>query len=190
LSGYSQHSWFRSIGYVPQNPFISNDTVRRNVAFGLHEERIDDERVWHALERAGLADVGRALPEGLDTMMGDRGLRLSGGQRQRLSIARAFYDDPKLLVLDEATSALDTLTEREIQKTIAELVGKATVIAIAHRLSTVELSDRLFLFDGGRLEADGNYQELFGTSAMFRKLTSHLQATNDAAAMAAAGNTR
>jgi ABC-type multidrug transport system fused ATPase/permease subunit len=190
LTDYSRGSWYRNVGYVSQNPFISNDTVRRNVAFGYHDERIDDERIWRALESAGLADVCRALPEGLDTLMGDRGARLSGGQLQRLSIARALYDEPKLLILDEATSALDTVTEREIQNMIAELVGRITVIAIAHRLSTVEVSDWLLLFEDGRIVGQGTYRELLGTSVLFRTLNSSLIATAEAGKVAALGEAR
>jgi HlyD family secretion protein len=173
LSGYARRSWFQQIGYVPQNPFIASDTVRRNVAFGMQDERIDDDRVWRALTIAGLADVCRRLPNGLDTQMGDRGIRLSGGQRQRLSIARAFYDEPKLLIFDEATSALDSLTEREIQNSIAELAGKVTIVVVAHRLTTVEMSDCLFVFDGGKVVARGTYQELLASTPLFRQLASH-----------------
>lgn len=190
LGEYSRRSWFSNIGYVPQNPFVTNDTVRRNVAFGLYDQRIEDDRVWYALERAGLADVCRALPECLDTPMGDRGTRLSGGQRQRLAIARALYDEPKLLILDEATSALDTPTEREIQSMIAELVGKVTVIAIAHRFSTIELCDRLYVLEDGSLVAQGTYGELLGISPLFRALTSHLLATPNSAPLASVGGGR
>ena len=167
LNGFSQHSWFHKIGYVPQTPFISNDTIRRNVAFGVADGNINDEQVWQSLELAGLADVCRNLPGRLETAMGDRGIRLSGGQRQRLAIARAFYDKPRLLVLDEATSALDVLTEREIQETIGRLVGQTTVVAIAHRLSTIEMSDSLFLFDDGRLVGQGTYRSLLAQSPLF-----------------------
>lgn len=177
LDGYSRQSWYRNIGYVPQSPFISNDTIRRNVAFGVEDSRIDEERVWKALELAGLSDTCAKLPQRLDTEMGDRGIRLSGGQRQRIAIARAFYDEPQLLVLDEATSALDVLTEREIQNAIAQLSGRMTVVAIAHRLTTVEMSDRLFLFEDGAITAEGTYAELLKTSSMFSQLTSHFAET-------------
>jgi ATP-binding cassette subfamily C protein len=180
LSHYSQHSWFRKIGYVAQTPFIFNDTIRRNVAFGISDAAISDERVWSALQFAGLADVCKRLPDGLDTLMGDRGIRLSGGQRQRIAIARAVYDGPELLVLDEATSALDALTEREIQDTIAKLVGRLTVVAIAHRLSTVEMCDRLFVFDDSELVGQGRFDELMVQSPLFAKLANQFARSNGA----------
>lgn len=141
------------MGYIPQSIYLCDDTIRRNVAFGLPDDRIDDTRVWQALESAQLAAHVRALPLGLDAVAGERGVTLSGGQRQRIGIARALYDDPDVLVLDEATSALDTDTEREITQAIDALAGKKTLIIIAHRTATIEKCNLRFNLDNGRLVA-------------------------------------
>ena len=170
VSDFTLKSWYGQIGYVPQSPFISDDTLRRNVAFGLEASRIDDQRVLRALSMAGLEEVVESLDQGLDTGMGDRGLRLSGGQRQRVAVARALHDEPNLLILDEATSALDTVTERAVQDTIERLHGAVTTITIAHRLTTIMRCDRLFLMDAGRLVDSGTYDELLAGNALFRKM--------------------
>ena len=164
-------AWRRGVGYVPQSPFIANDSLRRNVAFGQPDEAIDEGRVWESIEAAGLGDVCRALPVQLDTIMGDRGTRMSGGQRQRLAIARALYDRPGLLVLDEATSALDLNSEQEFQDTIENLRTRhITVVAIAHRLRTLESCDRLVVIDRGRAVAEGTHETLLKTSGIYRDL--------------------
>lgn len=170
LSAFARASWFEQVGYVPQSPYISNDTLRHNVAFGLPEDRIDDDKVMEALTKAGLADVVAGLEDGLATMMGDRGLRLSGGQRQRITIARALYDDPKILVLDEATSSLDTMTEKSIQETVALLKEKVTTITVAHRISTIAGCDHIFVLDDGRLVAEGTYESLNKSTPLFQAL--------------------
>lgn len=141
------------MGYIPQSIYLCDDTVRRNVAFGLPDDAIDDARVWQALEAARLADHVRALPQGLDAVVGERGVSLSGGQRQRIGIARALYDDPDVLVLDEATSALDSETEREITQAIDALAGRKTLVIIAHRTATIEKCSLRFHLDHGRLVA-------------------------------------
>ena len=153
-------SWQRHIGYVPQEPFILDDAVRRNVAFGLPDADIDDRRVLAALRVAQVADVVAALPRGLDTLLGERGTRLSGGQRQRIAIARALYYEPEVLVFDEATSALDTPTERELIAALDALRGVKTLIVIAHRLTTVRRCDRLAVLRDGRVAAVGAYEDL------------------------------
>ena len=163
-------SWRAGIGYVPQSIFLSDDSVARNVAFGLHDADIDESRVWRALSSAQLDEFIRALPAGLGTVIGERGARLSGGQKQRIGIARALYRDPSLLVLDEATSSLDTETEREFARVLAALKGKTTVLVIAHRLETIRMCERLFLLDSGRLVASGSYAELQRDSAAFRRM--------------------
>ncbi len=144
-------SWHRQIGYIPQMIFMLDDTIRANVAFGVAREAVNDEVVWQALEEASLADFVRGLPEGLDTEIGERGVRLSGGQRQRIGIARALYRKPDVLVLDEATSALDNETEREIMASIERLQGQKTMIIIAHRLTTIEQCDHVYRVEGGRI---------------------------------------
>lgn len=148
--------WQDQIGYVPQSIFLTDDTLRRNVAFGLPNEQIDDSAVRRAIRAAQLEQFVNELPQGLDTLVGERGIRLSGGQRQRIGIARALYHNPPLLVLDEATSSLDTATEREVMDAVRALQGEKTVIIVAHRLSTVEHCDRLFRLDRGSVVEEGN----------------------------------
>ncbi|MEW9501067.1 ABC transporter ATP-binding protein [Jeotgalibacillus marinus] len=144
--------WQQKIGYIPQFIFLSDDTIRRNVGFGLEEHQIDDKAIWAALERAQLKEFVKSLPDQLDTSVGERGVRLSGGQRQRIGIARALYHKPEILFMDEATSALDNETEKEIMKAIDGLKGEKTLIIIAHRLSTIENCDIVFKMNNGELE--------------------------------------
>ena len=153
-------SWPGAISYVPQVVALVFGTVRENVALGLPDDVIDDELVWEALERAHLADFLRDQREGLDTMIGERGVRLSGGQRQRLGIARALYTRPRLLVLDEATSALDAETEAAIIQTLDELEGEVTTITVAHRLATVRRADQLLYLEHGKTRAQGTFAEV------------------------------
>ena len=141
--------WAKIIGYVPQAVYLTDDTIRGNVAFGIYEKDIDDEKIWQALEEAQLADFVRGLEKGLDTMVGERGVRLSGGQRQRIAIARALYENPQILVLDEATSALDTETETAVMEAIDSLHGSKTMIIVAHRLTTIRNCDAIFEVNGG-----------------------------------------
>lgn len=141
-------SWHKEIGYIPQVIYLMDDTIRSNVAFGLPPDEIDEEKVWKALKDAHLDDFVRALPEGLDTEVGDRGIRISGGQRQRIGIARALYSDPKLLILDEATSALDIETETAVMEAIDGLHGTRTVLIIAHRLTTIKNCDFIYEIAG------------------------------------------
>ena len=142
--------WSKIIGYVPQAVYLTDDTIRNNVAFGIYQDKIDEDRVWKALEEAQLAEFIRELPEGLDTMVGERGVRLSGGQRQRIAIARALYEDPQILVLDEATSALDTETETAVMEAIDSLHGSKTMIIVAHRLTTIRNCDAIFEINEGK----------------------------------------
>lgn len=142
-------SWLKNIGYIPQTIFMIDSTIRKNVAFGCADEDIDDEKVWMALKEAQLDEFVRGLPEGLDTGIGERGIRLSGGQRQRIGIARALFEDPEVLVLDEATSALDNDTEAAIMESINHLHGRKTLIIIAHRLQTIEKCDIVYRVEEG-----------------------------------------
>jgi ATP-binding cassette, subfamily B, bacterial PglK len=144
-------SWQDQIGYVPQSIFLTDDTLRRNVAFGLSDNLIDDEAVSRAVKAAQLEAFVSSLPDRLETIIGERGVRLSGGQRQRIGVARALYHDPSILVLDEATSALDTTTEAEVMAAVTALHGKKTVVIVAHRLSTLENCDRIYKLDHGIL---------------------------------------
>jgi ABC-type multidrug transport system fused ATPase/permease subunit len=143
--------WQDQIGYVPQTIFLTDDSFRRNVAFGLPADRIDEAAVWRAIRAAQLDQFIEELPHGLDTVVGERGVRLSGGQRQRIGIARALYHDPPVIVLDEATSSLDTGTESGVMDAVRALHGNKTVLIIAHRASTVAHCDRLFRLELGRL---------------------------------------
>ncbi|BCX12524.1 MAG: ABC transporter ATP-binding protein [Thermosynechococcus sp.] len=162
--------WQRQIGYIPQTIYLSDDTLRRNIAFGLADEAIDEEALWAAVKAAQLAAFVDSLPQGLDTVVGERGIRLSGGQRQRIGIARALYHNPSVLVMDEATAALDNQTEAGVMDAIQALSGNKTIIMIAHRLSTVMGCDRLYLMANGQVIAVGSYQELLQTSPDFRAI--------------------
>lgn len=144
-------SWQDHIGYVTQSIYLTDDTLRRNVAFGLANDEIDEKAVLRAINSAQLNEFVNDLPDGLDTMLGECGIRLSGGQRQRIGIARALYHDPDVLVLDEATSALDTLTENEFMKAIRALRGEKTILIVSHRHSTVKHCDQLFRLERGCL---------------------------------------
>ena len=154
--------WQDQIGYVPQSIFLTDDTLRRNVAFGLPNDQIDESAVWRAIRAAQLEQFVSELPQGLDTVVGERGIRLSGGQRQRIGIARALYHDPTVLVLDEATSSLDTATERDVMDAVRILKGDKTLIIVAHRLSTVEHCDFIFRLEHGQLVDEGRPAAVLG----------------------------
>lgn len=162
--------WRRLIGYVPQRIYILDDTLRRNVAMGIEDAEIDEGRVREAIAIAGLESVAAELPQGLDTMLGDQGIRFSGGQSQRVGIARALYRQPALLVLDEATASLDSETEYNITQAINRLHGEKTLIVIAHRLSTVRACDRLILMEGGRVADTGTFAELSARNPNFARM--------------------
>ena len=143
--------WLKNVGYIPQTIFMLDDSIRRNVAFGIPEDEISEERIWEVLAEAQLDEFVKSLPEGLDTGIGERGVRLSGGQRQRIGIARALYDDPEILILDEATSALDNDTEAAIMDSINRFMGRKTLVIIAHRLQTIEKCDMVYRVEDGHI---------------------------------------
>lgn len=143
--------WLKNVGYIPQMIFMMDDTIRKNVAFGIPEEEIDEARLWEVLEEAQLDAFIKTLPDGLDTGIGERGIRLSGGQRQRIGIARALYHNPEVMILDEATSALDNDTEKAVMESINRLQGKKTLIIIAHRLQTIEKCDLVYRVENGKI---------------------------------------
>lgn len=152
--------WLKNIGYVPQMIFMLDDTIRKNVAFGVPEDKIDEKRLWEVLKEAQLDEFVKTLPEGLDTGIGERGIRLSGGQRQRIGIARALYNDPEVLILDEATSALDNDTEAAIMESINRLYGRKTLVIIAHRLQTIEKCDLVYRVENGKAVIErGEFKE-------------------------------
>jgi ATP-binding cassette subfamily C protein len=163
--------WQRDIGYVPQQIYLSDDTVVRNIAFGVPEEDIDMDRVRDAARRAHIGEfVKSELPERWNTMVGERGVKLSGGQRQRIGIARALYHRPSVLVFDEATSALDQSTEANVMEAIYELEGDHTMLVIAHRLSTVRRADKIVMLEQGRKAGEGEYDELAQRHSKFRSM--------------------
>ena len=164
-------AWRDYLGYIPQSIFLLDDTIRRNVAFGVPEEEIDDDKVWEALYAAQVGTfVMNELGDGIDAMVGENGVRLSGGQRQRVGLARAIYHNPDVLVMDEATSDLDNETEHRVMEALDDLKANRTFITIAHRLSTVQGCDRLFFMKKGRVAARGTYKELCATREDFREM--------------------
>ena len=143
--------WKESIGYVPQNIFLINDTIRRNIAFGLPENEIDNTRVNNSINFAQLNETVNNFSEGFSTLIGERGTKLSGGQIQRMGIARALYHDPEFLVLDEATSSLDIDTEKEFMKVVQKISGKKTIFFISHRSSVLKFCDVVYKLENGKL---------------------------------------
>lgn len=144
-------SWLAQVGYIPQSIYLIDESIRDNIAFGIDHDKIDEKRIWEVLEEAQLKELVEELPQGLDTTIGDRGVRLSGGQRQRIGIARALYHDPEILVFDEATSALDNDTEAAVMDAVNSFHGKKTMIIIAHRLNTIEKCDMIYKVEDRKL---------------------------------------
>jgi len=163
-------AWQRKVGYVPQSIFLTDDSLRRNIAFGLKDKDIDEQKLRAAIRLAQLEEFVATLPRDLDTMVGERGMRLSGGQRQRVGIARALYHEPEVLIFDEATSALDNQTERAVISAIETLRREKTLLIIAHRLSTVRACDRLVFLRDGRVASCGSFDELAAQDADFRHM--------------------
>ena len=170
--------WRQNVGYVPQDVFLVDDTVSRNIALGLDDSSIDRAAVERAARVAHIHEfIVSELPLGYDTVIGERGVRISGGQRQRLGIARALYGDPALLVLDEATSDIDNITEEYITDAIQSLAGKKTLLIVAHRLATIRRCDRILVLSDGRITASGAFDELVATDDAFRRLTRGMHVT-------------
>lgn len=151
--------WHRIIGYVPQNIYLTEQSIKENVAFGKDKKEIDDEKVWRSLQQAQLAPVILELPDGIDTLIGERGIKLSGGQRQRIAIARALYENPEIIIFDEATAALDNETERAVMESLEALQGEKTLIIIAHRLTTIRNCDIIYEIVNGKAKIR-KYEEL------------------------------
>jgi len=152
--------WHKKIGYVPQSIFLMDDTIRKNIAFGLKEEDIDDNLINQALEKASLTEFVKNLPDGLETVVGEKGIRISGGQQQRIGIARALYRDPEILILDEATSSLDYITEKKIMDSINFLKRTKTLVVVTHRLSTIDKCDKIFFINKGKITKQGSSTEV------------------------------
>lgn len=159
------------VGYVPQTIFLSDNTIKNNIAFGLDDADIDEMKINNCIDQSQLQDLINSLPDGLETMVGEKGVQLSGGQRQRIAIARALYRKPKILVLDEATSALDGLTEQKIMQSIHKIASDITVIIIAHRLNTIKECDMIYFIESGKIVDSGSYDELISTNAKFQSLS-------------------
>jgi ATP-binding cassette subfamily C protein len=159
------------LGYVSQSTFLLDASLLENIAFGVTPDEINSDLAGRAIALAQLEDFVASLPKGVDTNVGENGVRLSGGQRQRIAIARALYRSPQLLVFDEATSALDNATEAELTAAIDSLAGERTLVIIAHRLTTVRSCDRIFLLKDGLVADSGTYDELLNRSAEFRRLS-------------------
>jgi len=170
LADNDLEAWRSRIGYVPQSIFLTDRTLAENIAFGVPREKIDRLAVERAARAAQLEEVIVKLPHGLDTPIGERGVRLSGGQRQRIGIARALYHDPELIIMDEATSALDSMTENEIVNQISRISETKTLIIIAHRISTIRECDHIYLIDSGKVRGSGGYESLMKTSELFIRL--------------------
>jgi len=165
-------AWQNEIGYVPQQIYLSDDSIKANIAFGVSSNNIDQAAVENASKIANLHDfVINNLPYGYETNVGERGVRLSGGQRQRIGIARALYKNPKILVLDEATSALDTITEKAVMETLHNTNCQITIIMISHRLSTVKKCDTIFVLENGELKGQGNFEELISSNLIFQNMS-------------------
>ncbi len=165
-------SWQKSLGYVPQDIYLCDDTVAKNIGFGLPAERVDMEQVKKVAKMANISDfIENELPEKYNTAVGERGVRLSGGQRQRIGIARALYHNPDILILDEATSSLDSITEKSVLEAIEKVSKLKTMIIIAHRLTTVEKCNKIYLLDKGHIIAEGNYNELMKNNEKFREMS-------------------
>jgi ATP-binding cassette, subfamily B, bacterial PglK len=163
-------AWHDNIGVVPQLVFLLDDTLRRNIALGLGDDEIDDAKVWEAVRLAQLDGFVCSLSAGLDTVVGERGVRISGGQRQRVAIARALYRQPTVLVFDEGTSALDNLTEGELVSSLEKLRGERTIITVAHRLTTVRRCDRIVMIENAKVSDVGSFDELARRNATFRRM--------------------
>ena len=158
----------RAVGMVSQDPFLFSTTVRENIAYGRPDAT--EEEIRRAAGMARADGFIEALPDGYDTVVGERGLTLSGGQRQRLAIARALITDPRVLILDEATASVDASTEREIQAALREVMAGRTTLVIAHRLSTLQLADELVVLEAGRIVARGTHAELYDANALYREI--------------------
>ncbi|MDR2783638.1 MAG: ATP-binding cassette domain-containing protein, partial [Treponema sp.] len=175
ITNENRKDWQVNLGYVPQSIFLTDDTIRNNIAFGVAPDKINDKMVVNAAKIANIHDfVENELAQKYETVIGERGIRLSGGQRQRIGIARAVYHNPSALILDEATSALDGVTENAIMDAIKRIGHKKTIIMVAHRITTVKNCDVIYMMDKGVIVDSGNYEELYKKNEMFRRMADGL----------------
>ena len=170
INSKNKRSWQRILGYVPQQIYLSDNSISSNIAFGIDPKKINLKQIESVAKTANLHDFIKRLPEGYNTIIGERGVRLSGGERQRIGIARALYHNPKLIIFDEATSALDNITEKIVLNEIDDLKDKVTIIMIAHRLATVKNCDLIFMLEDGKIISKGTYKELISKSEKFKKM--------------------
>ena len=176
INSNNMRSWQSLIGYVPQDIFLIDDTISANIAFGIDSKNYDRDAIERSAKISNIHSfISNELPNGYDTFIGERGVKLSGGQRQRIAIARALYHNPSVLIFDEATSSLDSITEKNIMDEVYGLRKKMTIIIIAHRLSTVEMCDKIYLLDRGRIKEEGNFKELFGDQSKFKDINKSQQ---------------
>lgn len=173
ITANNKRAWQNLLGFVPQSIFLSEGTIAENIAFGVPVKDISLEQVNKALTLANLSELVSQLPEGINTKVGERGVKLSGGQRQRIGIARALYHEAQVLVFDEATSALDGITEKIVMDAIHEFSGKKTIIMIAHRLKTVEKCDLIYFMEHGKIVDCGTYQDLVVRNSKFKEMSKH-----------------
>ncbi len=173
ITADTKRAWQNSVGFVPQAIFLADASIKENIAFGLPKDQIDDVKIAKSVSLAHLDGLIASLPDGLETRVGERGIQLSGGQRQRIGIARALYDDAKVLILDEATSALDGITEKNVMDAIHDFSGNKTIVMVAHRLATVRRCDRIFFIDNGRVIDSGSYDELVNNNVVFKRMAKY-----------------
>jgi ATP-binding cassette subfamily B protein len=171
IAEVTQRSLRQQISYVPQEPLLFHRSLQENIAYGL--PGATEQQIRHAAERAYALDFIESLPDGFDTLVGERGVKLSGGQRQRIAIARAILKDARILVLDEATSALDSESEVHIQRALAQAMAGRTTMVIAHRLSTIQAMDRILVMDAGRIIEQGSHRELLAAGGTYAALWAH-----------------
>ncbi|MCD5380924.1 ATP-binding cassette domain-containing protein, partial [Candidatus Gracilibacteria bacterium] len=165
------HTFYENIGYLPQEPAIFDGTIRENMEYAFPKKvKNQDDLIWEALKKARIDEMIKKLDKGLNTEVGEKGIKLSGGEKQRLAIARIFLKDPEIIILDEPTSALDSISESKIGKALDELVQGRTSIIIAHRLQTVMYSDKIIVIEDGKIEAEGKHSELIKKSEIYKSL--------------------
>lgn len=171
LNSKNLSQWQSNVGYVPQDIFLVDSSIKENIAMGLSADEIDESRIEECIELSQLTSfIKNDLPEGSSTMVGERGVRLSGGQKQRIGIARALYNDPKFILFDEATSALDNITEQYVMASLEQLSTVKTLLIIAHRITTLKFCDKIILLENGKIMDSGNYDKLFATNELFRQM--------------------